>query len=72
MTKQALKNPLVTVQEVGIVYAGLGLLNQLMLVFLGTAMLPMELDASVQIQQQGECASQDSTVQMALVNPNHV
>ena len=71
-TKQALKTQLVTVQAVGFAYVGHGLISQLMLVLLATAILPMEMDASVPIQQQGVYASLDSTVLRDLMNQLHV
>lgn len=71
-TKQAWKTQLVTVQGVGIAYVGLGPISQLMLVLLATAIQPMELDASVPIQQQGVCASKGSTVLRDLMNQRHV
>ena len=47
---------------------GLGLISQLTMASLGTAMLLMRLDASVPILLQEACVNQGSTALMGLVN----
>ena len=64
-------NQVATVQEDGSVYEVLGLISQLMLASLDTAMLPIQADVSAQIQLQEVSVSQGFSALMGHENQHH-
>ena len=71
MAKQASNDQVATVQVVGTAYEGLGLISQLMLASLDTAMPPMQVAVSAQIQQQGVSVSQGFSAPMGHESQYH-